>query len=83
MPELNQHTQFLINTLRDIFGTRIEYNDGNATMGTLDAELIERAIHNVDPTFMPSRVDSAVMPCPHNCAYCRDNDVRSDGQVRA
>src|SRR5215472_8918656 len=39
-PLPTNHTQVLIDTLKQVFTDRIAYDDGNATMGTLDAELI-------------------------------------------
>ncbi|MGA8938459.1 MAG: hypothetical protein WB439_04765 [Acidobacteriaceae bacterium] len=75
---------FLLRTLKEIFGAdrhgieRVTYDDGHAILGALDAELIERAIHAIDVSFKPTRPDSAVMPCPHGCEYCRTYDTPSN-----
>ncbi len=55
----------------------VTYDDGNATVSTLDFELFERALHRLDASIRPSRPDSAVDPCVHRCGYCLDNDVPS------
>jgi hypothetical protein len=69
---------FLNSVLKEILNERIVYDDGQVTFGALDVELIERALHNVDRSFKPTRPDSAVMPCVHNCDYCHINDVPSE-----
>ena len=75
---MDKHTRFLLSTLRTILGERIAYDDGQVIGGALDFELLDRALHNVDQSFTPSRPDSAVMPCAHNCDYCHRNDVPSN-----
>lgn len=56
---------------------RSDWGDGQVVIGSINMELIERCIHAMDQTFLPSRPDSSVDPCPHRCEYCLHNDQPS------
>lgn len=68
----------LAKTLKELLtdGISITYEDGLATLNTLDMELMERDLHAEDITYLPSRPDSSVDPCPHNCEYCKTHDAQ-------
>jgi hypothetical protein len=73
---MTREMNVLIQDLIEILGT-VEYADGLATVATLDVERLERSLHGVVPGYRPSRPDSSVHPCPHNCNWCCDNDIPS------
>ena len=60
--------------------TGIEHGDGVSSYPTLDVEALERAVHNLDKSFLPDHPDSQALPCAWNCAYCRANDAMYGGK---
>lgn len=66
----------LFDAAREV-AARVSYDDGNAIVGALDMELLERKVHNLDISYLPSRPDSAVDPCWHHCEHCKKHDTPS------
>jgi hypothetical protein len=52
----------------------IDCGDGQIVFSTLDVEALERAIHNLDKSFLPSHPDSEAARCGWGCDYCAVND---------